>query len=159
MGTPETAAPEQIEGGQVFRGPPADVYVLGVLAYQLLAGRPPFRGDVSSVLDGHLHRLPPPLRVFRPDLPEAVYVAVHAALEEPDRQPPSAIGFAGLLAAAAGSGSGAVNLAERESAPRQRRRESRAAGTERVPLRRGRRATVAHRPCIDARTVSRCLGR
>src|SRR5205085_359036 len=43
LGTPEAIAPEQITGRRI--GPAADIYLLGVLAYHLVAGRPPFTGD------------------------------------------------------------------------------------------------------------------
>src|SRR5579883_587310 len=48
VGTPEYMAPEQVRGKPA--GPPADIYALGILAYQLLAGQPPFEGDTAFVL-------------------------------------------------------------------------------------------------------------
>jgi predicted Ser/Thr protein kinase len=96
MGTPEAMAPEQIRGEPV--GQAADVYALGVLTYQLLAGRPPFSGELTRVLFAHAYEPPPPLRDLRPDLPEPVYRAVEAALaKSPRERPPTAGAFATAL--------------------------------------------------------------
>ena len=60
VGTPTYMSPEQVNGDAVDGR--ADLYSLGVLFYELLAGVPPFRGDTPiAVLMAHLTQQPPPL--------------------------------------------------------------------------------------------------
>jgi sugar lactone lactonase YvrE len=100
LGTPQYMAPEQVRGDPA--GPPADIYALGILAYHLLAGRPPFLGDTARVLYAQAHEPPPPLRDSRPGLPEHMYAAIDAALaKDPEARPASAGAFAAVLAGTA----------------------------------------------------------
>jgi len=70
LGTPKYMAPEQAQARREDIGPPADVYALGVILYELLAGRAPYDGasDVE-VLRQAVEGKPTPPRELRPDLP------------------------------------------------------------------------------------------
>jgi eukaryotic-like serine/threonine-protein kinase len=62
-GTPEYIAPERLEGAPPHAS--SDIYSLGVLAYELLTGDLPFRGDTKRVLQQQMYTPPPPIAVRR----------------------------------------------------------------------------------------------
>jgi len=79
IGTPDYLSPEQAKGLPLT--PSSDIYSLGVVLYELLAGRLPFiAGTALGVAMAHIHDAPPPLRTLRPDLPVAVEALVQQAL-------------------------------------------------------------------------------
>jgi serine/threonine-protein kinase len=80
MGTLDYMAPEQIMSAREVTQA-ADVYSLGILAYQMLTGELPFKGNnAGQVLYGHLQKPVPDPREFVPDLPLYVVQALQRAL-------------------------------------------------------------------------------
>ncbi len=79
VGTPRYMSPEQIAGRPVDSR--SDIYALGCLLYEMLAGRPPFNGeDDVQVLYQQIHDNPPPLRTLVPDAPELLEKVLGRAL-------------------------------------------------------------------------------
>ena len=66
LGTPTYMAPEQIAGDTEVDSR-ADLYSLGVVAYEMLTGQPPFTGTVQRVMKAHVMDEPPALIATRPD--------------------------------------------------------------------------------------------
>ncbi len=82
IGTPRYMAPEQAAGDSAVDHR-ADIYAVGVLAYEILAGQPPFIGDTAhEVMSAHLTQPPPPLTVHRPAVPAALAAIVMKCLEK-----------------------------------------------------------------------------
>ncbi|MEW6406556.1 MAG: protein kinase [Chloroflexota bacterium] len=79
-GTPNYMSPEQARGDKVdYR---TDIYSLGVVLYELLAGRVPFEGDSTmAVIYKHIHEPPPPIK----DLPPGLHAVIDRALAKDPR--------------------------------------------------------------------------
>ncbi|HKV74160.1 MAG TPA: protein kinase [Gemmatimonadales bacterium] len=85
VGTPTYMSPEQAGGEQVDSR--SDLYSLGVVAYELLAGHPPFRGATSAaVASKHLSESPPPIDRLRPDVPAPLGAVIMRALAKSPEQ-------------------------------------------------------------------------
>jgi formylglycine-generating enzyme required for sulfatase activity len=82
LGTPEYMAPEQAEIDEAAEVDwRADIYALGVVAYQMLVGRPPFAGrSPTAVLYKHVHEPPPAPSTLNPDLPAGLEPVLLKAL-------------------------------------------------------------------------------
>lgn len=68
MATPLYASPEVILADGANIGIKSDIYSFGIMLYELLAGKAPFRGNVESVLRQHVDKEPLPLEKARPGL-------------------------------------------------------------------------------------------
>ncbi|MGH7516483.1 MAG: protein kinase domain-containing protein [Gemmatimonadales bacterium] len=120
IGTADYMSPEQASGAYGLDGR-SDVYALGCVLYEMLAGEPPFRGRTTqAILARHLHEPPPPLRIRRPNLPEAVEDAVAKALAKvpADRFATAAEFAEALRAAEASGGPSRVHRSARRAGPR-----------------------------------------
>jgi eukaryotic-like serine/threonine-protein kinase len=80
LGTPDYMSPEQATGTEPLDGR-TDVYSLGCVAYEMLAGQPPYVGPtVESVIHQHVAVTPPLVTTVRPGVPEEVAQAIARAM-------------------------------------------------------------------------------
>ncbi len=96
-GTPDYMAPEQIQGG---RGDArTDIYALGMILYEYLAGRLPYRGDNAlAVMSQHVQSKAPTVSQFRRDVPAALEETVMKALRRrPEDRWPDMAALVGAL--------------------------------------------------------------
>ena len=111
VGTPEYLAPEVIMGAE--GDPRADFYALGILAYQMLAGRLPITGaDTMATLYAQVSTVPPSLREIRPEIPAAVDgVVLRQLAKQPAERYPTAESFVNALSAAADQAAAGLSAA------------------------------------------------
>ena len=175
LGTGEYLAPEQASGKPV--SPATDVYSLGVVLWELLAGDVPFAGEnFVAVALRHVNEPPPSLRERRPDVSPRLAAAVERALaKDPARRFPSMAALAkelrACLAEAGGSsaaGGGRCRADARHAAgarlparvrPRHASRSPPASPGIRVAGARRRRSGVRGASCCSAARVTRRFGR
>ncbi|MDQ2673226.1 MAG: serine/threonine-protein kinase, partial [Chloroflexota bacterium] len=80
VGTPAYMSPEQAAGEEVDSR--SDLYGLGIVAYELLAGRPPFQGTNRVVVSKHIAERPVSIERVRSECPKPLAGAVMKALEK-----------------------------------------------------------------------------
>ena len=93
IGTPHYMSPEQVQGKQLDGR--SDIYSLGVILYELLAGVRPFEADGSiAILHKHVYEAPPPIDQSRPGLSGPTLLVVSTCLQkEPSRRYQTAAGL------------------------------------------------------------------
>jgi tetratricopeptide (TPR) repeat protein len=119
VGTAAYMAPEQFQGEE--SGPASDLWALGAVLYEMLAGARPFGGEKKGMVHAILHEDPPALRGLRPDVPEALErIATRCLAKEPGDRYPDTASVLTELAAAGLWGSGSSGSAP-FAAPRRNR--------------------------------------
>ncbi len=150
VGTPSYMAPEQARGHKPT--PATDIYAMGAMTFELLAGQPPFTAeDVPALMYLHVHEPVPSLAERASGLPAGLQAVIEKAMAKtPETRFASAGEFARALAATGNAGAGGTRL----------RRDLPAAPPDATPLPRksepARGATVADpTPAPAARPILR----
>jgi eukaryotic-like serine/threonine-protein kinase len=141
LGTPSYMAPEQAAADPAADHR-VDIYAVGILGYELLAGQPPFTGAPQTILAAHITTEPVPIREVRPDVPRALADIVMRCLRKsPDERFQTAEELHDALAAAMTPATGTLPAriaipASRRTRPvapssRWRRHDAPPPGTER----------------------------
>jgi serine/threonine-protein kinase len=120
-GTPLYLSPEALDGADRV-GPESDLYGLAAVGYFLLAGRPPFEGNLIEVCSQHLHTAPvaPSERLGRQVPRQLETVLLHCLEKDPKRRPATARDLAAALVACSDVGEWTADAASawwRENGP------------------------------------------
>jgi serine/threonine protein kinase len=125
MGTPAYMSPEQALGERDVDGR-SDLYSLGVVGYQMLAGEPPFAAaNTPALLMKHVSEPPRPITQLRPDAPLSLVGAITRALaKKPAERWRDAAQFRDAVAGVGAAGAAANAIAQRsERTPAVERRD------------------------------------
>ena len=125
VGTPVYMSPEQAAGEREVDGR-SDVYSLGVVLYEMLAGEPPFTGPTAqAIMARRFTESPRPIRTARETVPPAVEQAVMRALARlPADRHPTAAAFAEDLDGIRKTSGGATTPVPSQTAPLRARRRA-----------------------------------
>ena len=126
IGTPAYMSPEQAAGDREIDGR-SDLYSLGIVGYQMLAGRLPFEAmSTPSMLMKHIMERPPLVTDFRPDAPPDLAAAVMKLLEkEPEHRFASASDLSSVLSGDPAARAALLSAPQRETARDERARNDR----------------------------------
>ncbi|MDW8251155.1 MAG: serine/threonine-protein kinase, partial [Myxococcales bacterium] len=99
FGTPLYMSPEQVRSAK-YVDPRTDIWAMGVILHELIAGRPPFEGETLTALCAAITADPPrPLRRDRPEAPAELEAAIlHSLQKDPALRPSSILDFAAAIA-------------------------------------------------------------
>ncbi len=119
VGTPEYMSPEQAQGAAV--GPASDIYALGIVLYEMLAGQRPFVAPTTpALLHMQVYEPPPPIRSRMPDLSPKIEGVINRVLaKQPAQRYRTAAELVAALSAIPASRSGKTP-ATRSPTPRPR---------------------------------------
>ena len=157
LGTPNYMSPEQALGDKVDGR--SDVFSTGAVLYEMLTGHKPFEADSTpSVLFQVVHRQPPPVRRWAPDVPTAIVAVVNRSLEKDREKRFASAADMRAAVATARQARGAGRGPEGASAPAPPATAAaapasdRGAGPDATPrrLRRAARAPAGARPDVAA---------
>ncbi|HKW46961.1 MAG TPA: serine/threonine-protein kinase [Gemmatimonadaceae bacterium] len=98
LGTPTYMSPEQASADRDLDGR-SDIYSLGCVLFEMLAGTPPFNGPTArAIIARHMTEPPPSIRIVRPDLPAGAAVLLERMLAKaPDARPATASALADAI--------------------------------------------------------------
>jgi eukaryotic-like serine/threonine-protein kinase len=91
LGTPAYIAPEQASGDPLLDHR-ADIYALGVVAYEMITGHPPFRGRTpQAIMAAHARDMPEPIATRRTDVPpDLAKIVMKCLAKNPNERPATA---------------------------------------------------------------------
>jgi eukaryotic-like serine/threonine-protein kinase len=95
FGTPCYMAPEFFESSDIDGR--SDVYAIGIILYEMLAGAPPFRGTMQTVIGAHLFKEAPPITLVNADVPPSVDALIRRMLRKDRDERPASAGEVGSL--------------------------------------------------------------
>ena len=111
VGTPAYMAPEQVAGSKTLDHR-ADIYAVGIVAYEMLAGRPPFTGDSpEEILAAHISEQPPPVAQRRNIPPAVASLVMRCLAKYPADRWQTAEEMVARLDTIASDGAGAIPVA------------------------------------------------